>query len=137
MITVGIIQILFGSFRLAKLMNFVSRPTVLGFLNGLAIIILLSQIHAFREVTTNTELTLTQKPETEAEGPTVEQIFSEKSLNSLPPMGYNNMSFSGGIYIADSWIDRNDSQIHLELSQNPTNISMIGLNEFTMFFLFQ
>jgi MFS superfamily sulfate permease-like transporter len=31
-------------------MNFVSKPTVLGFLNGLAIVILLSQLHAFREV---------------------------------------------------------------------------------------
>jgi SulP family sulfate permease len=50
MITVGIIQIIFGTFKLAKLMNLVSRPTVLGFLNGLAVIILLSQLHAFREV---------------------------------------------------------------------------------------
>lgn len=50
MMTVGIIQIIFGSLRLSKLMNFVSRPTMLGFLNGLAILILLSQFHAFREV---------------------------------------------------------------------------------------
>eukprot|EP01127_Copromyxa_protea_P014127 TRINITY_DN3892_c0_g1_i1.p1 TRINITY_DN3892_c0_g1~~TRINITY_DN3892_c0_g1_i1.p1 ORF type:complete len:902 (+),score=139.97 TRINITY_DN3892_c0_g1_i1:162-2708(+) len=109
MITVGIIQFLFGTFRLAKLMNFVSKPTVLGFLNGLAIVILLSQMHAFRE------------PET-SKGKSVDEIFGvNSSLYSISPFSFSNITASsnGGVSVTDVFTDSKNELFHLEFSGLP------------------
>ncbi|MCX2679131.1 SulP family inorganic anion transporter [Galbibacter sp. EGI 63066] len=45
----GIIQILAGAFRLGKLMRLVPLPVVYGFVNGLAIIIFMSQLDQFKD----------------------------------------------------------------------------------------
>ncbi len=45
---VGIIQILVGVFKLAKFIRLVPQPVIYGFLNGLAIIIFLSQFEQFK-----------------------------------------------------------------------------------------
>lgn len=47
-ILMGIIQILVGVFKLAKFIRLVPQPVVYGFLNGLAIIIFLSQFEQFK-----------------------------------------------------------------------------------------
>lgn len=47
-ILMGIIQILVGVFRLAKFIRLVPQPVVYGFLNGLAIIIFISQFNQFK-----------------------------------------------------------------------------------------
>lgn len=47
-ILMGIIQILVGYFKLAKFIRLVPQPVVYGFLNGLAIIIFLSQFNQFK-----------------------------------------------------------------------------------------
>ncbi|MCD5380411.1 SulP family inorganic anion transporter [Candidatus Gracilibacteria bacterium] len=47
-ILAGIIQILFGVFKLGKLVRLIPHPVMLGFVNGLAIIILLAQFGQFK-----------------------------------------------------------------------------------------
>lgn len=47
----GVIQILAGVFRLGKLMRLVPHPVIFGFVNGLAIIIFMSQLDQFKDVT--------------------------------------------------------------------------------------
>ena len=47
-ILAGIIQILAGVFRLGKLMRLVPHPVIFGFVNGLAIIIFMSQLEQFK-----------------------------------------------------------------------------------------
>ena len=45
----GIIQVIAGLFRLGKLMRLVPHPVIFGFVNGLAIIIFLSQLDQFKD----------------------------------------------------------------------------------------
>src|SRR5699024_4718311 len=47
----GIIQVLAGVFKLGKLMRLVPLPVVYGFVNGLAIIIFMSQLTQFKDDT--------------------------------------------------------------------------------------
>jgi SulP family sulfate permease len=47
----GIIQVLAGSFKLGKFMRLVPQPVILGFVNGLAIIIFMSQLQQFQDPT--------------------------------------------------------------------------------------
>jgi len=47
-ILAGIIQILAGVLKLGKLMRLVPHPVIFGFVNGLAIIIFMSQLHQFK-----------------------------------------------------------------------------------------
>ncbi|MDP2088195.1 MAG: SulP family inorganic anion transporter [Flavobacteriaceae bacterium] len=49
----GILQILAGAFRLGKLMRLVPHPVIFGFVNGLAIIILMSQLNQFKDISGN------------------------------------------------------------------------------------
>lgn len=49
----GIIQVLAGVFRLGKLMRLVPHPVIFGFVNGLAIIIFMSQLVQFKDETGN------------------------------------------------------------------------------------
>jgi len=46
----GLLQILAGVFRLGKLMRLVPHPVIFGFVNGLAIIIFMSQLEQFKDV---------------------------------------------------------------------------------------
>ncbi|MDF3129291.1 SulP family inorganic anion transporter [Kiritimatiellaeota bacterium B1221] len=46
--TAGVIQILFGLFKLGHFIRFVPHPVMMGFVNGLAIVILLAQESAFK-----------------------------------------------------------------------------------------
>lgn len=52
-ILAGIIQILAGLFRLGKLMRLVPHPVIFGFVNGLAIIIFMSQLNQFKDISGN------------------------------------------------------------------------------------
>jgi len=47
----GLLQILAGVFRLGKLMRLVPHPVIFGFVNGLAIIIFMSQLEQFKDAT--------------------------------------------------------------------------------------
>lgn len=49
----GIIQILAGVFKLGKLMRLVPHPVIFGFVNGLAIIIFMSQLAQFKDISGN------------------------------------------------------------------------------------
>ncbi len=49
----GILQILAGVFRLGKLMRLVPHPVIFGFVNGLAIIIFMSQLDQFKDPSGN------------------------------------------------------------------------------------
>ncbi|MFX5521497.1 SulP family inorganic anion transporter, partial [Acinetobacter baumannii] len=44
----GVIMLLFGALRLGKLVRMVPHPVMLGFVNGLAIVIAMSQLEHFR-----------------------------------------------------------------------------------------
>src|SRR5690554_4914057 len=46
-ILTGIIQILFGIFKIAKLMKFIPRAVMIGFVNSLAILIFMAQVPHF------------------------------------------------------------------------------------------
>jgi sulfate permease, SulP family len=48
-ILAGIIQVLAGVLKLGKLMRLVPHPVIFGFVNGLAIIIFMSQLHQFKD----------------------------------------------------------------------------------------
>ena len=54
----GIIQILAGLFKLGKFMRLVPQPVIFGFVNGLAVIIFLSQLSQFTTDSTNPEAPL-------------------------------------------------------------------------------
>ncbi|MBP6019772.1 MAG: SulP family inorganic anion transporter [Burkholderiaceae bacterium] len=47
----GILMLLFGAFRLGKLIRMVPHPVMLGFVNGLAIIIAMAQLAHFKQLT--------------------------------------------------------------------------------------
>ncbi len=47
-VLMGILQLIFGALRLGKFIRLVPHPVMLGFVNGLAIVILLSQLENFR-----------------------------------------------------------------------------------------
>ena len=49
----GLIQILFGLFRLGKFIRLVPHPVIFGFVNGLAIIIFMSQLAQFKDASGN------------------------------------------------------------------------------------
>jgi len=49
----GLIQILFGLFRLGKFIRLVPHPVIFGFVNGLAIIIFMSQLAQFKDSSGN------------------------------------------------------------------------------------
>ncbi|WP_423130131.1 SulP family inorganic anion transporter [Gaoshiqia sp. Z1-71] len=48
-ILAGVMQVLAGVFRLGKLMRLVPHPVIFGFVNGLAIIIFMSQLNQFKD----------------------------------------------------------------------------------------
>lgn len=50
-ILAGIIQVLAGTLKLGKLMRLVPHPVIFGFVNGLAIIIFMSQLNQFKDPT--------------------------------------------------------------------------------------
>ncbi len=52
-ILAGIIQMLAGFLRLGKLIRLVPQPVIFGFVNGLAIIIFMSQLDQFKDITGN------------------------------------------------------------------------------------
>lgn len=52
-VLMGIIQILVGVFKLGKLIRLVPHPVIFGFVNGLAIIIFMSQFSQFKAVDSN------------------------------------------------------------------------------------
>lgn len=52
-VLMGILQILAGAFKLGKFMRMVPHPVMLGFVNGLAIVIFLAQLGQFKEPGTN------------------------------------------------------------------------------------
>ena len=53
----GIIQILFGVLRLGRFIRLVPHPVMIGFVNGLAIVILMAQFPSFRDLKTDEWLT--------------------------------------------------------------------------------
>jgi SulP family sulfate permease len=55
LLLVGIIQILFGVLKLGKFIRLIPHPVMMGFVNGLAIVIFLSQVGMFKEKILNTE----------------------------------------------------------------------------------
>ncbi|MFD1551055.1 sodium-independent anion transporter [Putridiphycobacter roseus] len=55
LLLVGILQILFGVFKLGKFIRLIPHPVMMGFVNGLAIVIFLSQLGMFKEKIMNTE----------------------------------------------------------------------------------
>ena len=50
-ILTGMIQFIIGCFRLGKLIRMLPKPVMVGFVNGLAIVIFLAQLNQFKEVT--------------------------------------------------------------------------------------
>lgn len=61
-ILMGVIQVLCGLLRLGKFIRLVPHPVMIGFVNGLAIIIFLSQLELFKVVENGTEDWLTGEP---------------------------------------------------------------------------
>lgn len=53
----GLIQILFGLLRLGRFIRLVPHPVMIGFVNGLAIVILMAQFPSFRDVSSGEWLT--------------------------------------------------------------------------------
>lgn len=55
LLLVGIIQVLFGVLKLGKFIRLIPHPVMMGFVNGLAIVIFLSQVGMFKEKILNSE----------------------------------------------------------------------------------
>lgn len=51
----GLLMVLFGTFRLGKLIRMVPHPVMLGFVNGLAVIIAMAQLAHFKQLTSHGE----------------------------------------------------------------------------------
>jgi SulP family sulfate permease len=51
-ILMGLIQVLAGVFKLGKFVRLIPHPVMMGFVNGLAIVIFLSQLHMFQDAKT-------------------------------------------------------------------------------------
>lgn len=62
-ILMGIIQILVGVFKLGKFSRIIPHPVMLGFVNGLAIIIFLAQLNQFKVMGSNETLVWMQGPQ--------------------------------------------------------------------------
>lgn len=62
-ILMGIIQILVGVFKLGKFSRIIPHPVMLGFVNGLAIIIFLAQLNQFKVMGSNQTLVWMQGPQ--------------------------------------------------------------------------
>ncbi|WP_445716643.1 SulP family inorganic anion transporter [Flavobacterium sp.] len=58
----GVIQILIGLFKLGKFIRLVPHPVMFGFVNGLAVIIFMSQFEQFKQVTNGTSEWLSGSP---------------------------------------------------------------------------
>jgi len=58
----GVLMMLFGLMRLGKLIRMVPHPVMIGFVNGLAIIIAMAQLEHFKEATTQGEVWLHGTP---------------------------------------------------------------------------
>ena len=58
----GIIQIIVGLFKLGKFIRLVPHPVMFGFVNGLAVIIFMSQFEQFKQVTNGTSEWLSGSP---------------------------------------------------------------------------
>ncbi|RQO65508.1 sodium-independent anion transporter [Pedobacter sp. KBW01] len=58
----GVIQILVGLFRLGKFVRLVPQPVMFGFVNGLAVIIFMSQLQQFKTLVNGTEVWLSGTP---------------------------------------------------------------------------
>lgn len=58
----GVIQILVGLFRLGKFVRLVPQPVMFGFVNGLAVIIFMSQLQQFKTMVNGTEVWLSGTP---------------------------------------------------------------------------
>ncbi len=58
----GVLQILVGVFKLGKLIRLVPQPVMFGFVNGLAVIIFMSQIEQFKKVVNGESTWLTGMP---------------------------------------------------------------------------
>jgi len=52
-VLMGILQLIAGIFKLGKFIRIVPQPVMLGFVNGLAIVIGLSQLHQFKKINLN------------------------------------------------------------------------------------
>jgi SulP family sulfate permease len=58
----GLIQIVIGLFKFAKFIRLVPQPVMYGFVNGLAVIIFMSQLNQFKQVTPEGTVWLTGQP---------------------------------------------------------------------------
>ena len=58
----GIIQILIGVFRLGKFIRLVPQPVMYGFVNGLAVIIFMSQLEQFKTIVNGESIWLSGNP---------------------------------------------------------------------------
>jgi SulP family sulfate permease len=58
----GVIQILIGLFKLGKFIRLVPQPVMFGFVNGLAIIIFMSQLEQFKTVVNGESVWLSGSP---------------------------------------------------------------------------
>ena len=58
----GVIQIIVGLFKLGKFIRLVPHPVMFGFVNGLAVIIFMSQFEQFKQVTNGTSEWLSGSP---------------------------------------------------------------------------
>ncbi len=57
----GIIQMLAGVFKLGKFVRLIPHPVMMGFVNGLAIVIFLSQLGMFKETIDGEKVWLARK----------------------------------------------------------------------------
>jgi SulP family sulfate permease len=58
----GVVQILVGVFKFGKFIRLVPQPVMYGFVNGLAVIIFMAQIHQFKTVVNGESVWLTGQP---------------------------------------------------------------------------
>jgi len=58
----GVLQILVGVFKLGKFIRLVPRPVMFGFVNGLAIVIFMSQLEQFKTIVNNQRVWLSGDP---------------------------------------------------------------------------
>lgn len=116
MIFVGVIEILIGVFQLAKLIRFVSKPTLMGFANGLAIVIFISQIASFRD-------------RDREWGPGLDVLYSQNGslAENLTLTNLKSQHYLDNFTVIDARIDLPMRLIQLEIPYIP-NVTEVSTN---------
>ncbi|MDN3493822.1 SulP family inorganic anion transporter [Winogradskyella bathintestinalis] len=103
-VLMGVIQVLAGVFKLGKFVRLIPHPVMMGFVNGLAIVIFMAQLGMFKEnkkdvFGQNMRDTVSKELVYNVSGNTVKDLISGTELFSINGQNINNINTGETIFI--------------------------------------